>query len=78
MVTGLMLKEIEGFHHRASHRISGMTACRLEDGEWEYPLVDDVIGSMGLWRIRNYIRRRQTTIAAQVAYRPIYELCTGA
>ena len=37
VVTGEMLKVIEGFHHRASWRIAGMMAWRVEVGEWEYP-----------------------------------------
>ena len=31
VVTGLMLKVLEGFHHRASRRIVGLTDRRVED-----------------------------------------------
>ena len=37
VVTGAMLKVLEGFHHRTSRRIAGMTAWNAEDREWEYP-----------------------------------------
>ena len=40
--------------------------------------MDDALDSTGLWLINEYIQRRQGRIAAQVACRPIYELCTGA
>ena len=33
--------------------------------------------AVGIWKMKEYIQRRQDTIAAQVALRKIYELCTG-
>ena len=35
VVTGDMLKLLEGFHNWAARRITGMTACNTEDGELE-------------------------------------------
>ena len=35
VVTGAILKVLEGFHHRAAQRIAGMMAWSMEDGEWE-------------------------------------------
>ena len=32
---------------------------------------------MGLWTIKEYVRRRQTTIAKYAAVRTIYKLFTG-
>ena len=41
MVTGAMLKVLEGLHNILDRRIAGMTAWRVDDGEWEYsPVVD--------------------------------------
>ena len=34
VVTGAMLKLLEGFHHRAARRITGMTETRGAGGEW--------------------------------------------
>ena len=34
VVTGAMLKVLEGFHHRAALRIAVMAACRAEDGDY--------------------------------------------
>ena len=64
--------------HRAAWRVAGMTARRVEDGFCEYPLVANVMEAAGLWRIKKYIQRWQATIEAQVAFRPIDELCTEA
>ena len=55
-----------------------MTATLGAGGEWEYPLVAEALESVGLHPIREYIRRRQATIAEKVVYRPIYELWTKA
>ena len=32
----------------------------------------------GLWKIKEYIQKRQVNVVAQVACRPIYELFMGA
>ena len=36
------------------------------------------IEAAGLYPIRDYIRRRKVTIAENLAYHPIYELCDEA
>ena len=77
VVTEAMLKVLEGFHHRAARRIAGMTDHHVEDGEWGYLPVVDVMEAVGLWTIREYIQRWQSTIAAQGARHKIYEMCTG-
>ena len=46
-------------------------------GEWEWPPVAEALETAGLWPIKEYIQRRQDTVAAQVACHPIYELFTG-
>ena len=52
VVTGEMLKVLEGFHHQAAWRISGMTARNTEDREWEYPQVADALEAAGIWQIK--------------------------
>ena len=39
VVTGEMLKVLEGFHHRASRQITGMTEKYGAGGEWYHPTV---------------------------------------
>ena len=78
VVTGATLKIMEGFHHRVSRRIAGMTEKCVTDGTWEYtPVVAD-LEAAGLYPIQEYIWRQYATIAEKVAYNPIYELCTRA
>ena len=64
-----VLKVMEGFQHRASRRIAGMTDRRAEDGEWDYSLVADEMEAALLWMINKYIQILQSTISAQVACR---------
>ena len=47
-----MLKVLDGFHHWVDRRILGMTAQRMEDREWDYLLVADVLEAAGLWKIK--------------------------
>ena len=78
MVTVGILKVLAEFHHRAARWITGMTAQREADREWEYPKVEEAMDYAGLDPIRLYIKRRQTTISEMVACRPVYALCTEA
>ena len=39
VVTGNIIKVVEGFHHRVYRRIMGMAAPGGAGGEWEYPPV---------------------------------------
>ena len=57
-MTRAMLKVLEGFHNQASQRIEGMTDRRMEDVEWECPLVADALEAYGIWHMKKYIHRR--------------------
>ena len=74
VVTGYMLKVLEGFHHRATRQITGMKSKRGVGGEWYYPSVVEAMEAVGLHLIVVYIRRRQANIVERVAYLPIYEM----
>ena len=50
----------------------------MTSGEWECPPVDEALDIYRLCPIKEYIQRRQATVAAQVVFRPIYDICTGA
>ena len=62
-----MLKVLEGLHHRAARRITGRTETRGAGGEWEYLSVVAAMDYVGLQPIREYIRRRQATVAEKAA-----------
>ena len=51
-VTREMMKVMEGFHHRESRRIAEMVACCMEDAEWDYPPVVDVLEDAGICPIK--------------------------
>ena len=76
MMTGDILKVLDGFHHRAAQRITGMASKRGAGGEWEYLLVVEAMEAAGIHPIRVYIRRRQATIVERVTCHPIYDLFT--
>ena len=70
VVTGEMQKVLEGFHHRVARHIVGMMSTRGAARDWEYPPVVTSMESSGLHPIREYIRRRQATIAEKLPCRP--------
>ena len=78
MVMGEILKVLEDFHHWVARKIAAMTTRHTEGREWLYPPVADLMEALGLCLIKEYIKRQKSTIAEQVACRPIYEICTGA
>ena len=77
-MTGSMLKLLEGLHHQVARPIVGMKKHHTMSGVIEWPSVDDVLETVGLWPINEYIQRRQNKIAEQVACHPIYDMYTGA
>ena len=77
-----MLKVLEGFHHRIARRISGKTAIRVGDTQWEYPPIEEALEEAGLWTMREcmLLRRRHASIEDYIGHatRPIHELCLAA
>ena len=71
VVTGVMLKVLEGFHHQVEQGITEMTEERGEGGEWYFPLVVETMETAGIHPIGVYIRRRQENISKRVVCRPI-------
>ena len=51
VVTGEILKVLEGFHHQAARRIKGLMVTHWAGREWEYPPVVDAMESAGLQNI---------------------------
>ena len=52
VLTVKMLKVLEGFHHRAARRNVGITAWRMEDGEWDHPPVTNFLEGVGIWLVK--------------------------
>ena len=78
VVTGEMIKLLEGLHHQAARRIMGRTQKRGAGGEWEYPPLVEAMEAAGLHSIWEYIRSLKTTIVGKVVCRTIYELYSKA
>ena len=74
VVTGEMLKVLEGFLHLAVRRIKRMSEKVGAGRDWEYPLAVESTKSAGLHTFGVYTRRRKETIAERVSCLPIYEL----
>ena len=76
VVTGAVLKILEGFHHQVDRRILGMMEKIVADRTWEYPPLVTALEAAVLYPIQEYIFRQRATTAEHVACRNIYELCT--
>ena len=77
VVMGCVLKNLEGLHNPEARRILVKTARRMTGGEWKFSLLYYALDTTEIWRIKEYIQRRQATIVEQVACWTIYELCMG-
>ena len=62
VVTGAMIKVLEGPHHRAARRITRMTETCGAIGEWEYNPGVAELEAAGIHPMMEYIRRRQVNI----------------
>ncbi len=78
-VTRPMLKALEGFHHRAAHRITGKVPRYLASQDrWVYPPIEDALNEVGLYPIAHYLEVSQNRLMDQIATKPILELCRMA
>ena len=76
VITSQVLDVLAGFHHRVARRLSGKRPyLHPVENKWVYPPVKEDLEGAGLYPIEHYIRVRQNTLAANVATRPILELC---
>ena len=74
VVTGAMLKLLEGFQHMLVRQIVGKTAQRMVGGEWEWSPAADALEIAGLYIIKELIQRLQATIVENIYCWPIYEI----
>ena len=58
VLTPPLEKFLEGFHHRAAQRMSGMGPKRHREGTWGYPPIGTSLEMVGLEEIGVYIARR--------------------
>ena len=76
VITSQVLDVLRGFHNRVARRLSGKRPYLLPaENEWVYPPIEEALEEAGLFTIEHYISVRQNTLAANIATRPILELC---
>ena len=63
VVTYKMMSVLEDFNHRIAIWLEGMTVHRGDGREWEWVLVEAALEAIWIWLMREYVRRRQETIA---------------
>ena len=56
-------KALEGFHHKATQRMVGMTPKRQRYGTWVYPPIGEALVMAGLEEIGVYTAFHQNTVA---------------
>jgi hypothetical protein len=57
------VKHLEGFHIRATWRMTGNRPKQDVDGSWTYPRSADVLNAAGLKTITHYMEVRRQTVA---------------
>ena len=71
VVKDAIMTVLEVFCNSIDIRILGITVRKGYWGEWGCSLVDVALETTGIWPIREYVRRRQATIAEYISGRPI-------
>jgi len=76
VITPAVLRVLEGFHNRVARRLSGKRPYFLpQEDRWVYPPIAEALEAANLYPIEHYIGVRQATVVANVATRPILDLC---
>lgn len=76
VITPVMLRALEGFHHRVARQLTGLVGRYLpREDKWVYAPTEEVLRKAGLFPMSEYLSRRQRRCADYVASRPIAELC---
>ncbi len=57
------MKRLEGFHIRATWRMSGKRPEQNVDGSWTYPRSEEVLEAVGMKSIAHYVDVRHQTVA---------------
>ena len=76
VLSAAMLNNLEGVHVGFLRHVTGMKARRIGDDTWTKEGPERVLQAEGTKLLREYIDKRQATVAEWVALRPIFEVCT--
>ena len=75
MFTAAMLQNFKGVRVSLLWQATGMKARRLGDKTWRKEGGGRMLQAEGTKPLREYINKRQATVAEWVALRPIFEVC---
>ena len=67
LITELVMKLLEVFHHIITRRITGKTTRRIGEGGWYFPPEEEAIKAAGMCPMWEYVWRQQSTIAEYIA-----------
>lgn len=74
-LTATKLREVRGFHHRATRNITGIHIRVDDNGNWIIPRSKYVLKEAGLLEIDEYIQRRRGYLARFTQERAILQRC---
>ena len=75
VLTATKLQNIEGVHVVLLRQVTGTTNQMLGVDTWKKEGGERVIQATGKKPLREYIERRQATVAEWVALRPLFKVC---
>lgn len=78
VVTGGVMKVLEGFHRRCAHKMTGLGPQRQADGEQFHPPAKEELRQAGSHPICECVRRRQAATLEQIATHLIHQLCLAS
>ena len=70
-----MLQKLKGVHVGFLHQMMGKKDRRLGGKTWQQEGADKEIHMAGTKPLREYINKRQATVAERVDLRPIFKVC---
>ena len=65
----------DSFQSRYARRITGKQPQQKKEGSWDYTLLEEALGEVGIYGIHKSITQRQNTVAQYIATQPILDLC---
>ena len=72
------MNRLRSFHHRSARFITGQHVQQVDDNEWFFSCMEEVLGEAKLETLDEYIRRRWETITPFVRTRPIFDACLNS
>lgn len=73
-----MEKKLNSFHHRCARYITGQHIRQNPDESWTCPSSEYVLIKAGLWTIKEYVRRRRSTVRRDIVAKFIYRKCEAS